>query len=93
MTVFAACALLSIGLLFYVFYFSGEVEVSPVKTRLGYLLERKEVIYENLRDLNFEYKAGKFSDEDYEALRAGLENEAATVLAEIESLRGSEYPV
>ena len=29
------------------------------KTRLDYLRERKDVIYENLRDLNFEYLAGK----------------------------------
>jgi hypothetical protein len=44
------------------------------------------VVYENLRDLNFEYKAGKFPETDYLAMRTSLENEAAAVLAEIEDL-------
>ena len=56
------------------------------KTRLSYLRERKEVVYENLRDLNFENKAGKFSSEDYQGLQASLEEEAARVLAEIAKL-------
>ena len=43
-----------------------------------YLLERKEATYENLRDLNFEYKAGKLSEQDYAVQRAALEDEAAT---------------
>jgi hypothetical protein len=58
------------------------------KTRLDYLRERKDVIYENLRDLNFEYKAGKYPEDDYGAQRASLEAEAATVLAEMDSLGG-----
>ncbi len=48
-----------------------------------YLLERKEATYENLRDLNFEYKAGKLSEQDYAVQRASLEDEAAAILAEI----------
>jgi len=50
------------------------------------LRERKDVVYENLRDLNFEHSAGKFQEEDYRAQRALLENEAAEILAEIETL-------
>ena len=57
------------------------------KTRVDYLRERKEVIYENLRDLNFEYQAGKYPEQDYVGQRAGLEDEAARVIAEMESLR------
>jgi hypothetical protein len=60
-----------------------------VKTRLDYLRERKEAIYENLRDLNFEYKAGKYPEEDYSAQRLALENEAAGVIAEIETLESA----
>ena len=56
-------------------------------TRLSYLDERKEATYENLRDLNFEYKAGKYPEEDFDAQRAQLENEAAVLLAEIEHLQ------
>jgi len=41
-------------------------------------------VYDNLRDLNFEYKAGKLSEQDYATMRASMEDEAATLLAEIE---------
>jgi len=80
------CGLFTLILFFYVFYTEEEVWVGEEKTRLGYLYERKEVIYDNLRDLNFEYKAGKFPDTDFEAMRSTLEAEAAQVLAEIEQL-------
>jgi hypothetical protein len=82
------CALLAIGLFVYVFapIREGELAHGENKTRLTFLRERKEVIYENLRDLNFEYKAGKFPDADHQRMRAELEGEAAVVLAEIEDL-------
>ena len=82
----AACLLLTGGVLFYIFYFQEDVHAAPEKTRLAYLLERKEVVYDNLRDLNFEYRAGKFPDADYQAMKASLELEAANVLAEIDRL-------
>ncbi len=44
------------------------------------------MLYENLRDLNFEYRAGKYPEEDYAAQRAQLENEAAEVMAEMDLL-------
>jgi hypothetical protein len=78
------CVLLTMILFFYVFYMEEEIPAGEEKTRLAYLYERKDVIYENLRDLNFEYKAGKFPDGDFEAMRSTLEAEAAQVLAEIE---------
>jgi hypothetical protein len=56
------------------------------KTRIDYLRERKEVVYENLRDLNFEYLAGKYPEQDYEEQRTALENEAAEVIAEMDAL-------
>jgi hypothetical protein len=58
----------------------------PEKTRVAYLHERKEVVYENLRDLNFEYKAGKVPEVDYQTMRNSLEDEAAAILAEITEL-------
>ena len=78
------CAMLTAILVFFIFAMEEPADVSPEKTRLLYLYERREVIYENLRDLNFEYKAGKFPDGDYESMRAQLEDEAAQVLAEID---------
>lgn len=83
---FAACLLLTLGVLAYVFYMPQELEASPEKTRLMFLHERKDTVYENLRDLNFEYKAGKVPDTDYHSMHAALEDEAAALLAEIERL-------
>jgi len=57
------------------------------KTRLDYLFERKEQLYENLRDLNFEYRAGKYPEEDFQVQRAQLEDETAQLLSEIELLQ------
>jgi hypothetical protein len=86
----AAALLLTAALLYYVFYMGGPVEHAATKTRLTYLRERKEVIYENLRDLNFEHKAGKFSEADYLEMRSALEDEAAAVLAEMQQLEALE---
>ena len=57
------------------------------KTRVDSLRERKDAIYENLRDLNFEYLAGKYPEQDYAEQRGILEDEAATVMAEMETLQ------
>jgi hypothetical protein len=54
--------------------------VSPTQ----YLEDRKAQIYENLRDLQFEYRVGKLSDEDYQQTKLGLQKELAGVLGEIE---------
>ncbi|MGH9555586.1 MAG: hypothetical protein ACRD2Y_07165 [Terriglobales bacterium] len=86
----AACALLTVGLLFYVFSAAETEPLTAPKTRLGYLRERKEVVYDNLRDLNFEFKAGKFPERDYQSIRTGLEDEAARILAEIEILERTQ---
>ena len=80
------CALFAAALFVYVFYQPGQVEVTEAKTRHGYLQERKDATYENLRDLNFEYKAGKLSEQDYAMQRAALEDEAAAILAEMEAI-------
>ena len=83
------CAALLIGILIYVFYPQRKTEEQTQKTRLEYLRERKDAIYENLRDLNFEYRAGKYPEEDYLAQRAAMENEATQVLSEIEFLESN----
>src|ERR1700757_758711 len=83
---FLLCLLVTLAVLFYVFYLPGKLQLGPPKTRLAYLRERKDAVYENLRDLNFEYKAGKFPDADYQAMKVSLEEEAAAVLAEMARL-------
>jgi hypothetical protein len=72
--------------LFYIFHLPGKVYLGPVKTRASYLRERKDAVYENLRDLNFEYRAGKIPDADYQSLKSSLQDEAAALLAEIARL-------
>jgi hypothetical protein len=54
--------------------------VSPTQ----HLEDRKAQIYENLRDLQFEFRVGKLSDEDYQQTKLGLQRELAGVLKEIE---------
>ena len=80
------CAAATAAALYYVFFFPVEVYAGEEKTRVGYLRERKEAVYDNLRDLNFEYKAGKVPDADYQSMRASLEEEAAAVMSEIARL-------
>jgi hypothetical protein len=78
--------LLAFGSLIYTFWPENAFASQRQKTRLDYLLERKEQLYENLRDLNFEYRAGKYPEEDFLNQRAQLENETAVLLSEIDHL-------
>ncbi len=82
----ACCILITAASLFYVFYLPGKLYLGPAKTRASYLRERKDAVYENLRDLNFEYRAGKIPDLDYQSMKSSLQDEAATLLAEIARL-------
>jgi hypothetical protein len=77
---------LSIAAFLFIFWPERNPFFQADKTRVDYLRERKDVIYENLRDLNFEYLAGKYPEQDYTEQRSGLEDEAARVIAEIERL-------
>lgn len=88
-----ACAALTVGIFLYVFFPQRTTELQTQKTRLEFLRERRDVVYENLRDLNFEYRAGKYPEEDFAAQRAGLENEAAIIVAEIEFLENNFHAV
>lgn len=82
------CTLLALACGVFIFWPQRRTLLAPnrEKTRLDYLRERKDVIYDNLRDLNFEYRAGKFPEDDYARQREHLEKEAAAVLAEMDLL-------
>lgn len=56
------------------------IPISPIQ----HLEDRKRAIYENLRDLQFEYRLGKLSDQDYQQTKQALQKELAVVLAETE---------
>jgi rubrerythrin len=57
--------------------------VSPFQ----HLDERKAAIYDNLRDLQFEYRVGKLSDEDYQSTKKDLQTELAAVMAEVDKIK------
>jgi len=50
------------------------------------LKRRRLVLYENLQDLEFEYKAGKLSPDDYNTLRLDYTAEAAELMAASQDL-------
>jgi rRNA maturation endonuclease Nob1 len=86
MIVVSAVAL-ALGALFFVLFIREKdvpepVPVSPVQ----HLEDRKHAIYDNLRDLQFEYRLGKLSDEDYQQTKQSLQRELAVVLSEMESV-------
>jgi len=74
-------------LVLYTFWPENVFAAQRQKTRLDYLFERKEQLYENLRDLNFEFRAGKYPEEDFIVQRTLLENETASLVAEIDALQ------
>ena len=85
-----ACAGLAVATFLFVFYIHPDAsDLAPHRSKLDQLLERRDAIYDNLRDLKFEYRAGKYSEGDYETMKTTLENEAAVALAEIE--QATEY--
>ncbi len=78
-------AIIVLGALFFTLFVREQdvpepVPVSPVQ----HLEDRKQAIYDNLRDLQFEYRLGKLSDEDYQRTKEALQKELAGVLAEME---------
>jgi hypothetical protein len=89
--VLGACVALAIATLMFIFYIQPDAsDLAPHRTKLDQLLERRDTIYDNLRDLRFEYRSGKYSEGDFEAMKTALENEAAVVLAEIEQVTESQ---
>ncbi|HEX2916875.1 MAG TPA: hypothetical protein VHN81_00040 [Edaphobacter sp.] len=77
---------LTLAMFTFIFWPEKNIFFQADKTRVDYLRERKDVIYDNLRDLNFEYLAGKYPEQDYAEQRAALEDEAAQLIAEMEAL-------
>ena len=86
-----ACVALASATLIFIFLIDPDpADSAPHRSRLDQLLERRDTIYDNLRDLKFEHRSGKFSDQDYQEMLKTLETEAALVLAEIENATGGQ---
>ena len=90
----SACLVLTLAVLIFVFWIEPDPgDSAPRRSQLDQLLERRDVIYDNLRDLKFENRAGKYAEQDYQQMRDSLENEAAQVLLEIERVTGNQAPL
>jgi hypothetical protein len=66
-----------------------DVDLLP-ETELDRLMDRKSVIYRNIKDLEFEHAMGRLSDADFRRLEADYKNEAAALLAKLDQLGASE---
>ncbi len=87
----AACVVLTLAVMTFVFWIEPDPgDSAPHRSELDQLLERRDSIYDNLRDLKFENRAGKYAEQDYEQMKDALENEAAQVLLEIETVTGNQ---
>lgn len=82
-----ACYALATATILFIFYIQPDAsDLAPHRSKLDQLLERRDTIYDNLRDLRFEHRSGKYSESDFEAMKNSLENEAALVLTEIDQV-------
>lgn len=84
MIVVLAIVLVLAALFFTLFIRAQDVPAPIPVSPIQHLEDRKQAIYENLRDLQFEYRLGKLSDEDYQQTKQALQRELAGVLAETE---------
>jgi hypothetical protein len=82
------CILMTLAALAYVLF----VEPAPapkttVDAQLDPLVRKKEILYDNLRDLTFEFRMGKLSEADYQQAKRNAQTELVPVLSAIEELQ------
>jgi hypothetical protein len=86
--VFLVAVLVAVGALGWTILVRGkDIPEAPPVSPTQHLEERKAQIYENLRDLQFEFRVGKLSDGDYQKTKVDLQKELAKVMAEIETIQ------
>ena len=84
--VLLVCALLAVGAIgFTLFVRERDIPPAPAENpELRDLEQRRKVLYDNLKDLQFEYHQGKLSDEDYQSLKASFLYDLAGVMDAVE---------
>ena len=87
MTIALACLVAVAVLVFILSVRSKDLPAPEPVSPFQHLDERKAAIYENLRDLQFEYRVGKLSDQDYQQTKLDLQRELAGVMAEIDRVK------
>jgi rRNA maturation endonuclease Nob1 len=84
----SAAVVLAMGTILFTLLVRGkDVPETPPVSPTAHLEERKAQIYENLRDLQFEFRLGKLSDADYQKTKVDLQRELAKVLSEIDAVQ------
>ena len=88
-----AAVLLTVGAIAYTLLVrEKDVPKPEAATGFEHLEQRRARIYDNLRDLQFEYRVGKLSDADYQTTKQTLQGELAMVMAELDRFMGQAPP-
>jgi hypothetical protein len=90
--VLIAAALIFIVILYTLFVRQKDLPAPVPENPVKHLETRKATIYENLRDLQFEYRVGNLSDEDYQRTKREMQAELAGVLAGIDAAQQKPAP-
>jgi len=86
--IFLVAVVVALGALGWTILVRGkDIPETPPVSPTAHLEERKAQIYENLRDLQFEFRVGKLSDGDYQKTKLDLQKELAKVMAEIDAIQ------
>ena len=84
---FAVVALIASALALTLYVRPQDLPKPEPESPFRHLDERKARVYDNLRDLQFEYRLGKLSDEDYQSAKTVLQRELGQVLSDTEALK------
>ena len=68
-------------------YYLDDLLGSSSDKKILYLQQKKALVYDNIKDLDFEQAMGKLAESDYTSLRDGLMDEAEDVVREIDDAR------
>lgn len=92
MVAIVICALLAVGAItFTLLVRQRDIPPAPVENpELKALETRRQVLFENLKDLQFEYHQGKLSDGDYQSLKSGFQYDLAALMDSIERLKADK---
>jgi hypothetical protein len=86
----------TLGLIFVVYpvinpnkyrYYLDDLLGSREEKRVSYLQQKKALVYDNIKDLDFENEMGKLAESDYVRLRSGLMDEAERVVKDLDDAR------
>ena len=80
--------LIFVSAMFFVGYPIFKRQEARIKTQeneaLGELIHKKEAVYISIKDLDFDYRTGKLSEDDYNELKERYELEALHILKDID---------